>query len=407
MSIRYAAKSDVGRVRDANEDAYLVQEPLFVVADGMGGHLAGDVASRMAVDVLMHDLDTKIDIDADSLIAAVRHANEVIFEESRSNVELSGMGTTCTAAFVDGGEARIAHVGDSRAYLLRGGSLSQLTDDHTLVNRMVKEGRLRPEEAERHPQRSVITRALGIDPNVKVDYKTLELSSGDRLLLCSDGLSSMIDGALIERVLVETGDPDSAADRLVELANDAGGEDNITVVLVDVMEAEKRAPIPATSPQVVREPVTTDPESRPTPPPPARSVVARPRRWLRRLIVWVVALAIVGGGGFFLADYFLDRSWFVGVNEDGLVAVYQGIPEKVLGLDLKEEMRTTAIAVGDLPEFLREDVEEGIRVDSAEDATSKVADLRSRAQEAERSRNNNAKRDGQTDRDGDGARSGG
>jgi protein phosphatase len=269
---------------------------------------------------------------------------------------------------------------------------------------MVKEGRLRPEDAERHPQRSVITRALGIDANMKVDYDTLDLSEGDRLLLCSDGLSSMLEGSMIERVLVETGDPDSAAERLVSLANDAGGEDNITVVLVDVMDAETRAAPPATStPEaVVREPVRTETAERPDPPP-ARSIVARsPRRWLRRLVIWLVALVVLGAGGYFLANFFLDRSWFVGVNEDGFIAVYQGIPEEVLGLDLKDEVRTTSIAVEDLPEFLREDVEDSIKVDNEEDATSKVADLRTRAREAERSGNQGSQQNGQNNDGGGG-----
>jgi PPM family protein phosphatase len=386
VSLRYAAKSDVGRVRQGNEDSYLVQEPLFVVADGMGGHLAGDVASRMAVDVLMHDLDTRTDVDREALVSAVQHANEVIFEESQNNPDLSGMGTTCTAVYLNGREARIAHVGDSRAYLLRSGTLSQLTDDHTLVNRMVKEGRIRPEDAERHPQRSIITRALGVDSSVKVDYKTLDLNGGDRLLLCSDGLTSMIDVSTIKRVLGESDDLDGAAERLVHLANEAGGEDNITVVLVHVLDGEA-APAqtkgPSTSIPVTREPARTDLEVRPERP--SASSVARPGRWLRRLVVWLLALAVVGIGGYFAVDYFLDRAWYVGTNEDGFVTIYQGIPEEVLGLDLKDEVRATAISVDDLPEFLREDVEESIKVDSEEDARAKVADLRARARDAERS----------------------
>ena len=409
MSVRYAAKSDVGQVREANEDSYLVQEPLFVVADGMGGHAAGDVASQMAVETLMKDIDTSSNVSRDSLVNAVRHANEVIFKESQGNAERSGMGTTCTLIFVRGGEARIAHVGDSRAYLLRAGSLSQITDDHTLVNRMVKEGRLRPEDAERHPQRSIITRALGVDSNVKVDYKTLELQEGDRLLICSDGLSSMLDSAAIERALIEYSEPDAATDRLIELANEAGGEDNITVVLIDVTEWDEVSPAPqaatsAPSSPVVREPIRTDPEAAPSTPR-ASLVVGPRRRWPRRLLIWFVALAVVGAGGYFAANYFLDRSWFVGLNEDGYVTIYQGIPEEVLGMDLKDEVRATAITLEDLPDFLHEGVTEGIKVESEEDARTRVENLRQRAREVERT-NNNGSGDGQNSTGGDGTKDG-
>ena len=378
MNVRFAGKSDVGKIREANEDSYLASEPLFAVADGMGGHLAGDVASRIAIDVLTQDIDANGPGDRDSLVNAVKHANSEIFEKSRTDANLSGMGTTCTLLYVVDGEARIAHVGDSRAYLLRNSNLSQLTDDHTLVNRMVKEGRLRPEEAERHPQRSIITRALGVDENVKVDYRTLDLQAGDRILICSDGLTSMIDTSTIQNVLGEASDPEPAADRLIDLANEAGGEDNITVVLVDVTEEGSR-PAVASAPaeRVVREPVRTDP--RPTPSEPVQASRG-PRRWLRRLILWLVALAVLAAGGFYLVTFLLERSWFVGANEDGYVAIYQGIPEEVAGLDLKDEQDATAIPVDDLPEFLREDVEEGIKVESEDDAREKVADLRERAQ---------------------------
>lgn len=380
MSVRVAAKTDVGRVRQANEDSYLVQEPLFAVADGMGGHAAGDVASRIAVDVLKQDIDSGQSADKETLVNAIKHANSVIFDQSQSDSALSGMGTTCTLLFVVGSEGRIAHVGDSRAYLLRGGKLSQLTDDHTLVNRMVKEGRLRPEEADRHPQRSIITRALGVDANVKVDYKTFDLRAGDRILLCSDGLTSMIDPPTIQRVLSETPDSDEASERLITLANDAGGEDNITVVLVDVADPEGAATAGPTSPgAVVREPITTDPPRTETPAARPVQAVAQPRRWLRRLVVWVVALAVLGVGGFFVVDYLISRSWYVGTNDDGFVVVYQGIPEEVLGFDLKEEKNTTTISIDDLPEFLREDVQEGIKVESREEAQERVEALRSRA----------------------------
>jgi protein phosphatase len=365
-----------------------VREPVFVVADGMGGHLAGDVASQIAVDVITEETD-RGDGDKDALVQAIKRANAEIFEKSQNDANLSGMGTTCTMVFVAGSEARVAHVGDSRAYLLRDGALTQLTDDHTLVNRMVKEGRLRPEDAERHPQRSIITRALGVDANVKVDYRTLDLKPGDRLLLCSDGLTSMISAGSIQRVLGEATDPETAADDLVRLANDAGGEDNITVVIIDFTSSRGNGSAPVatatrTSTPVARSP--GDPVRIDTSAPPGLEPVRAyqpPREWPKRLLAWVLSIALVLAGLYFGVNFFLDRAWFVGANDDGMVAIYQGIPEEVAGLDLKEELNATSVKLDDLPEFLREDVEAGIKVDSEDEARAKVRDLQERVQAEE------------------------
>lgn len=375
MTIRYAAKTDVGRVRQVNEDSLLVREPLFAVADGMGGHAAGDVASKIAIETLTTDVDGAG--DRDTLVGAVQRANSVIFERGQTDPTTSGMGTTCTVVYISGDEARFAHVGDSRAYLLRGGKLAQVTEDHTLVNRMVKEGRLRAEEAERHPQRNVITRALGIDSNVKVDYSTIDLHPGDRILICSDGLSGMLDATTIQRTLSEERDPQVVADRLIDLANDAGGEDNITAVIVDVTEAGGEAP-PSRAAAPVRE-ETPRPQAAVPPPEPVRATSSR--RWPRRLVGWGLGLAVLGVGGYFLVTYLLSNAWFVGANDDGMVTIYQGIPEEIAGLDLKDEKTTSNVAVEDLPDFLQEDIEEGIKVDSEDDARTKVADLKERARE--------------------------
>ncbi|MGH2789902.1 MAG: Stp1/IreP family PP2C-type Ser/Thr phosphatase, partial [Actinomycetota bacterium] len=229
MKVNIGAKSDVGRVREANEDSYLVHEPLFVVADGMGGHIAGDVASSTAVKTIEKQSSDASAEDMETLARLVRSANSQIWEKAQGDPTLKGMGTTCTLLLLDGAKAHFAHVGDSRAYLLRGDVLTQITEDHSLVGRMVKEGRLTVEEAENHPQRSIITRALGVDSEVEVDLLTVDLDAGDRILMCSDGLSSMIDSEAMTAALTQTDDPQAAADRLVSLANDAGGEDNITV----------------------------------------------------------------------------------------------------------------------------------------------------------------------------------
>ena len=250
MNVAYGAKSDVGRVREANEDSYLIADPLFVVADGMGGHIAGDVASSTAVKVIQDESGDASSENPGTLSKIISDANAAIWDKAQSDPALRGMGTTCTLVLVDESRVHIAHVGDSRAYRLREGHLEQLTEDHTLVGRMVQEGRLSPEEAQHHPQRSIITRALGVDEDVQVDLETVELSEGDRLLICSDGLSSMVDDRPIESVLASESDPQRAADRLIEVANEAGGDDNITVVVIDFEKASgaARRIVPAAAP---------------------------------------------------------------------------------------------------------------------------------------------------------------
>jgi protein phosphatase len=232
MQITVGALSDVGRVRDHNEDGYLIDDELglVAVADGMGGHRGGGVASAVALAAL-RDAFTR---DAD-LGDAVRAANLAVFERSHSDEAVRGMGTTLTTVVLGESDvARIGHVGDSRAYLWRDGELRRLTTDHSLVEELVRAGELTQEEADRDPRRSMITRALGLDPDVEVDQLALDLQSGDRLLLCSDGLTSMITEIDIADLLAAAGDPTAVAQRLVDAANAAGGADNTTVLVVDV-----------------------------------------------------------------------------------------------------------------------------------------------------------------------------
>jgi PPM family protein phosphatase len=228
--------SDPGRKRRRNEDAYVIQPPLFAVADGMGGAQAGEIASRLAADALREAGDG----DGEERVAAlVREANRRVYERSRTDSAASGMGTTVTAALLEGDEVRIGHVGDSRAYLIRNGLLEQLTDDHSLVAELMRDGKLSQEEADAHPQRSVITRALGTDPDVDVDTLTIRTHPGDVFLLCSDGLTTMLEDTAILRIVEEQRDDlDRAARTLVSAANTAGGEDNITVVLFEIASAD-------------------------------------------------------------------------------------------------------------------------------------------------------------------------
>jgi PPM family protein phosphatase len=222
-----------GRKRRRNEDAYVIQPPLFAVADGMGGAQAGEIASRLAADALR---EVAGDGDGEERVASlVREANRRVYERSRTDSSASGMGTTVTAALLEGDLVRIGHVGDSRAYLIRNGLLEQLTKDHSLVAELMRDGKLSQEEADAHPQRSVITRALGTDPDVDVDTDTVDSRPGDVFLLCSDGLTTMVEDEAILRIVEEhRGDLDRAAKNLVSAANTAGGEDNITVVLFEI-----------------------------------------------------------------------------------------------------------------------------------------------------------------------------
>jgi protein phosphatase len=233
--VRSAAVSHTGRKRRHNEDAFVRTPPLFAIADGMGGARAGEVASGLAAAAVK--ADAAGGSGAERVGALIQEANRRVYQRSSEDAEVSGMGTTMTVALVDESGVTFGHVGDSRAYVLRDGELEQLTDDHSLVAELVRGGKLSPEEAEHHPQRSVITRALGTDPDVDVDTFSVTPQSGDVFLLCSDGLTDMLGDKTIEEVLAKSRtDLEAALQELVRLANKAGGEDNITVVAFEVTE---------------------------------------------------------------------------------------------------------------------------------------------------------------------------
>jgi serine/threonine protein phosphatase PrpC len=238
MRLSSFAGSDVGRLRSGNEDSHFCGQTVFAVADGLGGHQGGEVASAAAVEPLAR-LDGRSFKDAgeaaEALAAAIREANEAILDRAAGDPALYGMGTTVTAAVAGGGYLQLAHVGDSRAYLLRGGTLEQLTTDHTVVGELVRRGRLTPQQAAVHPERSILTRAVGLDPRVPVDLPDpLEVQPGDQLLLCSDGLTEAVADGQIAELLSAAPDGQVACRSLIDAANDAGGPDNITVDLVRV-----------------------------------------------------------------------------------------------------------------------------------------------------------------------------
>jgi PPM family protein phosphatase len=241
----YAGASDTGRKRRRNEDSLVIDPPLFAVADGMGGAQAGEIASKLAAAAL-EDTDPGSLSGEERVTSLIQEANRRVYERSNEDPSASGMGTTITVALVEDSGVTIGHVGDSRAYRYRDGAIEQITEDHSLVNELMKSGKLSPEEAETHPQRSVITRALGTDPDVDVDSFTVETQEGDVFLLCSDGLTSMVDDDDILGVLEKHRDDlDRATKSLVAAANRGGGEDNITVIAFAISDGGETATMPA------------------------------------------------------------------------------------------------------------------------------------------------------------------
>ncbi len=320
-----SALSDTGRRRRRNEDAFYCEPPLFAVADGMGGAQAGEVASQLAAESLREHESGDLPA-AEQVVDLIRAANRRVHSYSSQNLSARGMGTTMTVALVDNGAIVIGHVGDSRAYLLRDGSLEQLTQDHSLVAELVRSGRLSPEEAETHPQRSVITRALGTDAEVDVDVFSIRARDGDLVLLCSDGLTSMLGNDEIERTLIEKRAVlDGAAEELVRAANEAGGEDNITVVLFELSASPEEAGGDGEGGEGDEAKTLTEIDAVP-----AIRVEHPPRLHPLRLTLTAATVAVVVVG-VALSAWALSRSHFVGVEPDGHVAVYQGLPYALPG----------------------------------------------------------------------------
>jgi PPM family protein phosphatase len=294
-----AAISDPGRKRRRNEDAYVAEPPLFAIADGMGGAQAGEVASRLAAAALK---ESRPAAGGESRIAElIQEANRRVYARSSSDPNTSGMGTTITVALVEGDQVSFGHVGDSRAYLIRDGSMEQLTEDHSLVGELLRSGKLSREEADAHPQRSVITRALGTDPDVDVDTFTIAAQTGDVFLLCSDGLTDMLnEAAILELVEENRKDIDGALRALVRAANRKGGEDNITVVAFEIAaeaqasDGETREQALPSAPEPDEEDTLTEADGIPVVD--ERDVreerAVRRRHLRRRILAWLVVLVI-------------------------------------------------------------------------------------------------------------------
>ena len=358
MKLKWGASTDVGMVRQQNEDSFLAEETLFVVADGMGGHNAGEVASALAVTTLKAGARLGIDTTED-FRELVQQANSAIYTASLDDSTQSGMGTTVTAlSIVEGEEPRVlvANVGDSRAYLWRSGALSRLSVDHSYVQELVNEGIITPEAARVHPRRNIVTRALGIDRSVMVDVFTHFVRTGDRIVLCSDGLVDEVADVEIARVLGQHTDPQETAEALVMVANTNGGRDNTTVVVVDVLDD-------ISEPLVTSVPDSTAPMESPSVDAVVRSGVAgvgavsgleKKKSRIGMVLFWSALVAIVLSG-ITIVGVYARSGYFVGFDEDGRVAVYRGRVGGVLWFSPTIDTQTT-LSGADLPEDVLRDV---------------------------------------------------
>jgi protein phosphatase len=420
-TLRWGAVTHEGQLRTQNEDNHHAGDGLFVVADGMGGHLAGEIASEMAV----HKLDERLPAgqvgSRDDLVAAINEANVEIYNASLHNPEQSGMGTTLTAIAVvddplDGEVLAVANVGDSRGYVLRHGRLRQVTVDHSFVQELVAEGAITPAEARHHPRRNIVTRALGIEPYVRVDSWTMPIIRGDRFLLCSDGLVDEVDDTVIQGILADNReDPTAAAQALVDAANASGGRDNITAVVVDVLEGddppdptEEFDVIPVWGDidedvsetglaQIVADPIDEDvdgelvpaalaldgdtdvaalADAAPTLPPP--TVEAPPAKRRRRrtgnlgrllLALGIAAVLILG---FVLLAVWARNIYYVSFDQNGTVAIYQGRPDGFLWFDPTRE-RVSNLNRDELDDESIALVEQQLQFDNPNDAAKFIA----------------------------------
>jgi protein phosphatase len=379
-----AFRTDTGRQRSENEDSLFVRAPIFVVADGMGGAQAGEVASKTAADAFDRDLP---DAPPERFLReTIEEANRRIHELARTDPSRAGMGTTITAAIVDAQkeEIGIGHVGDSRAYRLRRGKLERLTRDHSLVEEMRRKGQITDAQAEDHPQRSIITRALGPEPDVEVDLQTVPASPGDVFLLCSDGLTTMVGEERIAEVLIASGSMREAVRTLVDEANAAGGRDNITALAFRLGDAaaplgESREDATLVGAAAEEAGLTATEVRRRAAAEAARQrrdqLAAKPRRRRLRTAAKLLAVLAILAAVAFGAWYGNRQVWFLGTDDGGRVALYRGLPyELPFGVKLYEELYASPIQTDSLPHKRREAVT-GHGVRSRSDAASLIEDI--------------------------------
>lgn len=340
QDISFGSRTDIGYVRDHNEDSLIIIPPLFAVADGMGGHEAGEIASEITVNTLAELAPSHL--DAEGLTAAVEAANYNVMKAPRQGIGRDGMGTTLTAAMLEGERLLIAQVGDSRAYLLHKGHLQQITRDHSLMADLIEAGQITPEEARVHPNRSVITRAIGSGIHMRPDIYELNVDAGDRILLCSDGLSSMISNNAIESIMRRQSDAQHCADELVTAALENGGADNVTVVVADVPGFSE-----------VRE----------------KKRAHKSRVFYIGLAIALVAVIFAAGFGGYA---FISNSAYL-IEENGKVSVYRGTPDDFMGIKLSTLDHTTNVDVDKLQPGVANRIKEGMSVSSIDEANSLIA----------------------------------
>ena len=413
LTLRYAARSDRGLIRSGNQDSVYAGPRLLAVADGMGGMAAGDVASNIVI-ATMAPLDEDVPGNAmiDTLRGAVDLANQQIRDAVEANPAMEGMGTTLTAMLFSGSKMGMVHIGDSRAYVLRDGEFAQVTKDDTYVQMLVDEGRISLEEANSHPQRSLLTRALdGRDADP--EYSVRQVKTGDRYLLCSDGLSGVVSADTIESTLREYVDPNQCASRLIELALRGGGPDNITVIVADVTDENilEDQPIVGGAAASDRGMATSADQSMssargaalvaPRPPAPEDSeeetvgLTAGGRREedderarrhpLRTVLILVVLLGLLGGGLWYAWSVTQSR-FYIGATDDGNVAIFKGVPGKIAWLDLSKVYEKSDLRLDELTPSAQDDVKQGIEFDSADDARRSLATLTDPNSSARKSR---------------------
>ncbi|MEP6629016.1 MAG: protein phosphatase 2C domain-containing protein [Lapillicoccus sp.] len=405
IALRYAARTDLGLgPKSRNEDSGYAGPHLLVLADGMGGHAAGDVASSMIVGQLA-PLDGE-SISAEqalpTLERSVRDANRRLRQAMDDDPKLRGMGSTTIVMLRSGNKLAMAHIGDSRAYLLRDGTLSQITKDHSFVQQLVDEGRITPEEAEDHPQRSLVTRVMTGQGDDEPDLSMRELRAGDRYLLCSDGLSDFVRRDIIEEILTDAASPAAAAERLVEVALKASARDNVTVVVADAIDL-RESEAPSTAPQIVGAASLRDREGKrtrglpvspaekaaqltrstrtPAPEDDGPALADEPRTtrvvWVRRtLVAAAVALVLVGTG---YAAYAWSQSQYFVKASGGYVAVWQGVDQSIGPISLSHVDSVSDVPLSDLPTYVQDLVRTGTPIGSRADAEARMTTLRQTA----------------------------
>lgn len=403
IALRYAARSDVGLLREGNEDSAYASGRLLAVADGMGGHAHGEVASSVAIAAMASLEEAQQGGDLlNAIEAAVRDANRRLHEMVGRDPSLKGMGTTLTAMLWHGTQVALVHVGDSRAYLLRRGELYQITHDHTLVQQLVDDGRITPEEAATHPQRSILLRALDGSGEVDPDLTLREAQVGDRYLLCSDGLSGVVSAETLHATLTNIDDPEEVVRQLIDLANRGGGPDNITCVLADVLEITDGQPVPAEiavvgaagmnrlnhSSPMDQQDTSPGRASAVTAPQPAiidddfdEPVAQASRRSGKRRRVWPVlvtvlgiAAAAVGVGGYFGYQW-TQEQFFVGARGDEVV-VFRGIQKEVGPFQLFSVSKPTGRKITQLSEADQALIKSGIPVTTVDEGIAKIDALK-------------------------------